>query len=174
MFLKDVNETLDHKIVGGSEYCWTCWDNARFLDYESDFSHASVVFNSQTQEIYCAEITSKEDDLVAYRWLNPAFKQAHLEEAKSRGVDPNIAWDDVTWVDLELAEDFLEKAQSIFNGAKFDRRVSIPLTFTDEELLKYMKLAHERDITFNQLIEEALLNAIEECKNGKLFNTQTK
>lgn len=174
MFLKDVNETLDHKIVGGSEYCWTCWDNARFLDYESDYSHASVVFNSQTQEIYCAEITSKEDSTVAYRWLNPSYKKAHLDECKERGVDPYIAWDDVKFVDLELEEDWHEKAHAIFNGEDFDRRVSVPLNFTDEELLKYMKMAHERDITFNQFIEEALRAAINECENGTLFNSQTK
>jgi hypothetical protein len=32
--------------------------------------------------------------------------------------------------------------------------------FTDEELLTYMKIAHERDVTFNQLIEDALRAAI--------------
>jgi hypothetical protein len=34
------------------------------------------------------------------------------------------------------------------------------MEFSDQELLTYMKLAHERDITFNQLIEEALREAI--------------
>jgi hypothetical protein len=38
--------------------------------------------------------------------------------------------------------------------------VSVPVDFTDEELLAYMKIAHERDITFNQLVEEALREAI--------------
>ena len=40
--------------------------------------------------------------------------------------------------------------------------------FSDEDLLQYMKLAHERDITFNQFIEEALRHAIEEVKAGRL------
>jgi len=33
---------------------------------------------------------------------------------------------------------------------------TIELEFSDEELLRYMKLAHEMDITFNQFIELAL------------------
>lgn len=38
---------------------------------------------------------------------------------------------------------------------------SIELDFTDEELLQYMKLAHEQDITFNKFVEKALRAAIE-------------
>ena len=67
-------------------------------------------------------------------------------------------------MDLETDEDFLEKASAIFDGKDYDTRVSIPVDFTDEELLRYMTLAHERDITFNQLVEEALRHAIEEAK----------
>ena len=37
---------------------------------------------------------------------------------------------------------------------------TIDLEFSDEELLKYMKMAHELDITFNQLVERALKEAI--------------
>lgn len=39
---------------------------------------------------------------------------------------------------------------------------TVELDFNDEELLLYMKLAHERDITFNKFIEIALRRVIEE------------
>jgi hypothetical protein len=35
------------------------------------------------------------------------------------------------------------------------------MEFSDEELLTYMKLAHEQDITFNQLVERALREALD-------------
>lgn len=38
---------------------------------------------------------------------------------------------------------------------------SIDVDFSDEELLQYMKLAHEQDITFNKFVENALRAAIE-------------
>ena len=41
---------------------------------------------------------------------------------------------------------------------------SIDVDFSDEELLKYMKLAHEQDITFNKFVENALRAAIEKAK----------
>ena len=46
--------------------------------------------------------------------------------------------------------------------------MQVPVDFSDEDLLKYMKLAHERDITFNELIEEALRHAISEYDAGRL------
>ena len=43
-----------------------------------------------------------------------------------------------------------------------DRREEIEVDFTDEELLQYMKQAHEMDITFNQFVEQVLRKYIEE------------
>ena len=43
-----------------------------------------------------------------------------------------------------------------------DNRAVIDVEFTDEELLQYMKLANELDITFNQLVEQALQQLIDE------------
>jgi len=43
-----------------------------------------------------------------------------------------------------------------------DDRVDIEVDFTDEELLAYMKLAHEQDITFNQFVERAIRRFIDE------------
>lgn len=42
---------------------------------------------------------------------------------------------------------------------------SIDLDFGDEELLQYMKLAHDMDITFNKFVENALRAAIEKFEN---------
>lgn len=41
---------------------------------------------------------------------------------------------------------------------------TVVVEFTDEELLKYMMMAHERDITFNQFVEQALTHMIEQNK----------
>ena len=42
---------------------------------------------------------------------------------------------------------------------------TVVVEFTDEELLKYMMMAHEMDITFNQFVERALTHMIEQDKN---------
>lgn len=42
---------------------------------------------------------------------------------------------------------------------------TIELDFDDEELLKYMMLAHEENITFNELCERALKAKIDELES---------
>ena len=58
----------------------------------------------------------------------------------------------------------LEKANAIMNGQDFDPRVSIELDFSDEDLLLFMRAAHERDMTFNQFVEAALEEMIARYK----------
>lgn len=165
MHLSKVNEALEHRISGGSEYGWNCWPNARWLDYESDYAHASVVFNSQTQEIYTAEVNDKADEHKPYRWMDPAYKQLYTDEAKVRNTDPNQAWDNTSWYDLETSEDWLEKASAIIRGEEFDTRVEMPLTLGNDELFMLMTMAHERDITLNKMVEIILQEVIDRHKN---------
>lgn len=165
MHLSKVNEALEHKITGGSEFQWDCWPEARFLDYESDYAHASIVFNSATQEVYTAEINDKDNKHKPYRWLNPIYKQDYLNESAERNVDPYMAWDNTKWYDLETCEDWLDKSGAIMRGEDFDTRVQVPLNLEKDELFELMSLAHERDITLNQLVEIALKEAIEAHKS---------
>jgi hypothetical protein len=160
MDLKQVNEALDHKITGGSEYGWACWPNARWLDYESDFAHASIVFNIETQEIYSAEINDKANKHKPYRWLNPLYSQAYIDEAKSKDVDPDKAWDDVSWYDLDVETDWLEKARAIMRSEEFDTRVLMELNLDNDVILSLAMEAHKRDITMNKMIELALQTII--------------
>jgi len=166
MHLSKVNEALNHRITGGSEYQWNCYGyNVRFLDFESEYAHASVLFDTVTQEVYEANVTAKEDgddNLPGpYRWLNPNTKDQYLEECKTRGIDPHNAWDNTNWIDLEVEEDFLEKANAIFENLPFDKRVTVPLDLDDYTVLQLALEAHKRDVTLNQMVEIVLQKAID-------------
>jgi len=160
-------EICDYKITEGSEYCWQCFGpNAYRLDswnQEQDGHTVSIVFDTRTHVVYEATAYDYQHNR-AYRLINPDFKSAHDNEATERDVDINQAWDDVNYVDLDVVDDFIQKAVAIVNEEDYDTRVQVPVDFTDEELLQYMKLAHERDMTFNELVEEALRAAIDDFK----------
>jgi bifunctional DNA-binding transcriptional regulator/antitoxin component of YhaV-PrlF toxin-antitoxin module len=54
------------------------------------------------------------------------------------------------------------------DGAVLIRKIkyeSVELEFDDEELLKYMKFAHESGITFNQLCEDAIRSKLDEINS---------
>ncbi len=161
-------DMVDYRITEGSDFTWQCFgDKAYRLDHWSGDSQNSpsfsITFDRVDQTVYQLEAHDYVNDR-AYRWTAPSWQKAYNDEAKAKNVDPLEAWDDVGYVELETLDDFFEKANAIYHGEDYDTRVSVPLDFTDDELLKYMVMAHERDVTFNQFVEEALRQALDEFK----------
>ena len=171
--MKEWMELVDYKITEGSDYGWECYGpNAYCLDSwngvhgKGGFSF-SIVFSTKTQKVYEVSMCDYTNDR-AYRMINPKNVEKHRKEAEHKSVLANQAWDDVDYVDLEVADDFFQKALAIKAGESYDTRVQIQVDFSDEDLLQYMKLAHERDMTFNEFVEEALRHAIGEVEAGRL------
>jgi hypothetical protein len=162
--LKEWMEIVDYRITEGSDYCWHCYGNdVHMLDSwngEQDGFSFTVIFDTKTQIVYEVQAHDYVHNR-AYRMINPDFQKKNKKEAKHRNIDKNNAWDDVDYVDIEVDDDFFQKCLAIKAGEDYDTRVSVPMDFSDEELLQYMKLAHEQDITFNQLVEQALREAID-------------
>jgi len=160
--LKDWLDVVQHRVTEGDAYTWYSFgNNAHCLtswDGDHEGSSFNIIFDTRTQAVYCVEAHDFARER-AYRLINPAYVRAHSLECKSRGI-VDEAWEGVNYIDLEVDEDWLEKAQAIFAGDDYDTHVSVPVDFSDEELLKYMKMAHERNMTFNAFIEEALREAI--------------
>ena len=169
--LKDYLEAIDYRITGGSEYQWKCFgDNARYLDSDSPVLNeysVSCVFDSVDQTVYSIEAWDYDNDRV-YRWIHPAYVKKHMKACAKHDVDVYSASDTMNYTDLDVAADILEKARAIVLQEEYDTRVMVSVDFTDEDLLQYMKLAHSMDITFNELVEQALENAIGEIKAGRL------
>ena len=170
--MKEWMELVDYRITEGSEYGWGCYGpNSYSLDSwngvhgKGGYSF-SIVFSTKSQKVYEASVCDYTNNR-AYRMINPKFQEKHRKEAEMRDVNLHEAWDDVNYVDLDVVDDFIQKALAIKANEPYDTRVSVPVDFTDEELLTYMKLAHDRDITFNELVEEALRAAIDDLKTVK-------
>ena len=51
-----------------------------------------------------------------------------------------------------------------------DRTETIELDLTDAELLVLFKMAHERDVTFNDFVEIVLTEYLERVQNDPLLN----
>jgi hypothetical protein len=177
--MKEWMELVDYKITEGSDYGWECYGpNAYCLDSwngvhgKGGFSF-SVVFSTKSQKVYEVSMCDYTNDR-AYRMINSKNVEKHRKEAEHKSVLANQAWDDVDYVDLDVVDDFIQKALAIKAGEIYDTRVQIPVDFSDEELLQYMKLAHERDMTFNEFVEEALRHAINEYEAGRLTKEDAK
>jgi hypothetical protein len=167
MTLKDFMEVTGYRITEGSDYGWECYGpNSYMIDSwngDQDGYSFSIIFDTKTQVVYEMQAHDYSNNR-AYRVLNAATTKKMKKEAKRRSIDKDEAWDGVDYVDLEVVEDFLEKARAIVAGEEYDTRVQVPLTLPDDQLFELMKMAHERDITLNALVEDVLrtqLNLLE-------------
>jgi shikimate 5-dehydrogenase len=170
--MKEWMELVDYKITEGSEYSWSCYGpNAYTLDSWNGVHGAggysfSIIFSTKTQKVYEVSVCDYTNDR-AYRMIAENKQEKHRNESEMRDVDLKEAWDEVNYVDLDVVDDFVQKAMAIRAGEPYDTRVSVPVDFSDEELLHFMKIAHDRDMTFNQLVEEALRMAIDEHRQNQ-------
>jgi hypothetical protein len=177
--IKEWMELTDYKITEGSDYGWGCYGPYSYtLDSWNGVHGAggysfSITFSTKSQKVYEVSMCDYTNDR-AYRMINPKFQKKHAKEAEMRDVNLNEAWDGVDYVDLDVVDDFIQKALAIRAGESYDTRVQVQVDFSDEDLLQYMKIAHERDVTFNQLVEDALRHAIEEVEAGRLTKQDAK
>lgn len=163
--MKEWMELVNYKITEGSDYCWECYgSNAYTLDsWNGDHKgySFSIIFDTKDQTVYEVQAHDYLHNR-AYRMVNENFAKKMKKESKRRDINKNEAWDDVNYVDLDNDDDFIQKGISIKSGEDYDTRVQVPLELPDDELFELMKIAHEKDITLNQLIEQVLQTAIDE------------
>jgi len=166
-------ELVDYKITEGDSYGWSCFGPNSYQLSSWNGVHGkggysfNIVFSTKSHKVYSVEVCDYTNDR-AYRMINPDYVKKHEKEAKNRDVNMNQAWDDVDYIDLEVDDDFIQKCLAIKDGDDYDTRVSVPVDFSDEELLQYMKMAHERDMTFNAFVEEALRYTLTEVEAGRI------
>lgn len=165
--LKQWMETFNYRITESDTYGWSCYGpNAQSFSAwngknDNGGWSGNIVFDTLTQTVYEVEVCDYTNER-AYRIINPACKKSYEAEAKDRGASADEAWDCVKFVDLESDEDWLTKAEAIVDGREYDTRVSIPIELPDNELLVLFKLAHERDMKFNDFVEEVITEALKD------------
>jgi len=168
--LKEWMEVVDYRITEGDQYytelfgndascyCLSAWNG------DHDGYSFSIVFDTNTQVVYSVEACDYKNER-AYRLINTDFSTAFH---KNSHVHDNQAWDSVNFIDLDVDDDWIQKALAIKSGKQYDTRVQVPLELDDSEMFKLMTLAHERDITLNQLVAEILWDQIKKHDESKL------
>ncbi len=148
--LKQWMELSRYRITEGSGYHCNIPNLFSLDSWNGDHNgwSLSVVFDPKNdQKVYIVEVCD--------------YKNNRAYRVKDEAIDPGKqAWDDVDFIDLEIDDDFISKAQAIVSGEDYDTRVSVPLDLEDDLMFDLMKKAHEKDITLNQLVEEILWAAI--------------
>lgn len=163
--LEQFLKAIQYRITGGSEFGWECYGpNSHHLDHDVGYGgrySMSLIFDRVNQTAYEMNFVDEEKTL-AYRWINPEFRDAYVAEAKRRNVNECEAYEGCDFTDVEIPEDVLEKITCVMRGEEYDPRVTISIELPDSGIYELMKMAHARDITLNQLMVEILEKYIED------------
>ena len=158
----------NYLITDSVKFEWDCYGNkARIMNYLNDDQNGyetSIIFEANSEKVFEIEVCDYKNNR-AYRIINPDYINEHSEEVAKRDPTGSInideAWENVPFIDLDVDEDFIEKFHAISNGESYDDRVTVSLDFRHDQLFSLMKLAHEQDITLNELINNTLKNFVE-------------
>ena len=169
--MKEWMELVNYRITEGSDFGWQCYGaNAYQLDSwngEQDGHSFTITFDTRDQTVYEVQAHDYVHDR-AYRMVNPEFQKKMRKEARHRDVDRDQAWEEVDYTDLEVDDDFIQKCLAIKDGDTYDTRVQVPLDLPNDMMFEMMRMAHERDITLNQMVEEILKQVIAQTESGEL------
>jgi hypothetical protein len=170
--MKEWMELVDYKITEGSDYGWQCYGpNAYCLDSwngvhgKGGYSF-SIVFSTKTQKVYEVSVCDYTNDR-AYRMIAENKLDKHRKEANARDVNLNEAWDSVDYVDLEVDDDFIQKCLAIKAGEDYSTDISIPIDLPDDVLMFAFKQAHEKNMTFNDFVNQVLRDFIDKVNKGE-------
>ena len=161
--MKQWMDLVQHRVTEGSAYTIECYGpNAHVLDAwdgDQEGVSSSIVFDTVTQVVYEVSICEFKHD-IAYRLVNPTYADALKALAGVKGGAWSAAYDGVEFTDFSTVDAFIEAA-SVLLQHKVATMSSIELNLEDDLVYSLMKMAHERDITFNQLITEILLEYVD-------------
>jgi hypothetical protein len=155
--LKEWMTLVDYKITEGSDYFTNIPELYSLSSWNGEHDGWSffIAFDPKdAQRVYVVEACDYKNQR-AYRLKDPAIE---LDDQ---------AWDDVKFTELEIDDDFIQKALAIKDGEDYDTCVKVLVDFPDkDDLLKYFMMAHEMDITFNDLAGRALKAAVDEYERS--------
>jgi len=149
MKLIDVIDAAGGRCSGGDPYMWHCYgEHANYMEFRTvagqGYSHC--IYDTKTYMVYevHAEIPEKDQ---AFRWLNPKTKDAYLQEATQRKVNPNEAWDEVEYINIDEYDEMLNLLTEIGEGTYQEDEFTMPmpgtiggakLIFPEENMNTYM------------------------------------
>lgn len=168
--LRDFMEVVNYHITEGDNFGWNCYGSNAFTmtswNGKQDGNSVYVVFDTSTQVVYEMSACDYNRNR-AYRWINPEYRDAYFKEAEKNSSDADEAWDNVKFTDLEVIDDLIEKCTAIIKNEEYDTKIQINLDLSESELFQLFLIAHERDITLNQLVENLLRDEIRRLQNDK-------
>jgi hypothetical protein len=171
-------EYTEFKIIGGSQESMTTefyGPDARTvlidLPYHVDGYHLGAEiecsFDSKTLEIYEVVIYSEKlDGMMLWRFSEEPYSDWRKKVCVKLGIDDSISTDGHQYIDISEGE-MLSIIDEIKNNQKNTDETEIELVgLSDDEIYALMRMAHERNMTFNDFANSVISEYISQKMNS--------
>jgi hypothetical protein len=159
MFLHEFLLAAKHNVVEGGKCDWDFLPKTtRWLDVETDYGWATAYFDSISEEVWRIKVSDSMKRNHNYEWFEPVYKQEFLDSLKNKTADGNI------YYQTDTEDDILNKVSSILFNRKFDPDVVLEFDLNEDTKKILENMAKEKNVTFDDLILEAVQNYIFETK----------
>jgi hypothetical protein len=74
--------------------------------------YAHCYYDCKTYDVYLIHLEIPQTDY-CWIWYDPAHRDAYLLECQKRNIDPNLAWDDVSYTEILSEDEILSKLSDI-------------------------------------------------------------
>jgi hypothetical protein len=113
MNLKSVLEAIDNKFTTGDDWGFETFNNTSHITFkdQNDRPCGHCIYDNTTKVVVYLGAEVPEQPL-AFQWIHRNYKSAYCKEL---GDEWNIAWDDVTYTNVDSEELMLEYVENIIN-----------------------------------------------------------
>ena len=158
MKLNDFLKAVGYSVVEGGKSSFDYYpDDARYIEHETKAGFATAHYDPVTLEVYEAYVSDLLNREHYYIWVHPDYRIAKGKYQKSIGYESEH-----TPTDSE--EDILFKIEAILNNRTFDDTVVMEFDLADDVYEILENMAIEQNITFDKLVENAIVKYIEDLK----------
>lgn len=107
----DFLEAAGYRLNSVEKYGWDAYGIAAMwydAAIDVELGSAQMIVDTLSQQV--CELNAVDNlapkNKQAFRWVNPMYRAAHLQECKDRGEEDIYAWDKVKWVHVTPAQIF--------------------------------------------------------------------
>lgn len=123
----DFLKATGYRLRDVSKYGWDAYGIAAMwydAAIDVELGSAQMIVDTLSQQV--CELNAVDHSVAtkqqAFRWVNPLYYGAHLNECKERGEDDEFAWDDVKWVHVTPEKIFARMRRVLRRQAKAKKK----------------------------------------------------
>jgi len=114
----DVSKATGDRLINHEPSMWKCFgEHTMRVEYKdtSGMPYANAIFDMKSQEVMYISVEVPGQPQ-AFQWINPDYKTAYYKESEQLGIDPQIAWDEFNFTNVETEELILEYLKDVGEG----------------------------------------------------------